>query len=499
MKIFNTEQVKKWDEETIQSKGIRSIDLMESAANAFSKKFSQKYPLSSLLYVFCGTGNNGGDGLAIARILSMQGYDVKVWLADWGQKKAPDFTTNLNQLPAFGHVPLEVINMKEPPMLEPNSIIIDALFGTGLNRPLDGDFEDLIHWINSLHNKIIAVDIPSGMFADRHTDTAIHANHTITFQSPKLSFLLPSYEKFTGKVDIVDIGLIPQFISKTKTPYYLTEPNLIKGMVSKRKKFDHKGVYGHALLINGSYGKAGAAILSAKACLRSGVGLLTNHIPSQLNLILQMTVPEAMASIDEHDFYWSSLPENIRRFTAIGVGCGINQKESTERVFQSLFEEYDGKMIIDADGINILSKHQALLSKIPVGSILTPHVKEFERLFGKTNTCFDRLQLLQEKAKLYSVTIILKGANSQIAFSDGTVYFNCTGNPGMATAGSGDVLTGILTALVAQGYDSQSAALIGTYVHGLAGDIAYQNSSYESLIASDVIDHLGKAFHTLFN
>ena len=498
MKIFNAAQIKEWDAETIKQRGISSLDLMEKASIAFVSKFKSKFSISLPVAVVCGTGNNGGDGLAIARMLSMDGFDIKIWLADFDQKKSDDFISNLNRLPGYGHIPLEYIDMAEPPVFEPNVVIIDAIFGTGLNKPLDGKFEDLVLWLNSLHHTIVSVDIPSGMFTNEHTEIAIEADYTFTFQTPKLSFFLPCYEKFTGKVSILDIGLIPEYSAKANTSYYLIEPELIKQCINKRGKFTHKGNFGHALMINGSYGKAGAAILSAKACLRSGVGLLTNHLPVNLYPILQMAVPEAMASLDQHDYYWSSLPENIRRFSAIGVGCGIDQKESTVRIFQSLIQDYDGKMVLDADALNIISSNKELLNHIPVGSILTPHLKEFERLFGKSNSCFDRLALLRESAKKYAVTIILKGAHSAIAMNDGTVYFNCSGNPGMATAGAGDVLTGILTAFLAQGYDTNTAAIMATYIHGLAGDFAYQGESYESMIASDIIDNLGKAFHTLF-
>lgn len=499
MKILDSTQIKEWDAETLKARGISSLDLMESAANAFCKKFKTKFPITAPVAIICGTGNNGGDGLAIARILSIEGYDVKVWLADFGQNRSDDFNANLQRLPNFGHIPLETIQIHELPEFDQGTLIIDALFGTGLNKPLEGMFEDLVCWINSLYHTVVSVDIPSGLFANENTNLAIEADYTITFQTPKLSFFFPSSEKFTGKIYTVDIGLVPDYLAIAKSPYYLIEENLVKSLIQNRNKFAHKGNFGHALLINGSYGKAGAAILSAKACLRSGVGLLTNHIPVNLYTLLQMSVPEAMASVDQHDFYWSTLPENIRRFSSIGVGCGIDQKDSTVRIFQSLLEEYDGKLILDADALNILSSHPDLLSKLPTGSILTPHVKEFERLFGKAKNDFERLNTLQEKAKQYSITIILKGAHSAIALSDGTVYFNCSGNPGMASAGSGDVLTGILTSLVAQGYDSQAASIIGTYVHGLAGDFAYKGSSFESMIASDLVDNLGKAFNTLFH
>ncbi len=499
MKLFSAEQIKLWDQDTLEHYQISSLELMERAANAFVQRFVLKFGVESPIAVFCGTGNNGGDGLAIGRILNMMGYDVTVWLADWGQPKSPDFVANLLRLPNFGHIPLDTIDIHDFPELAPGLIIIDALLGTGINRPVDGPLEDLIHWLNTLHYKIVSVDIPSGLNMGEHTTSAIQAFHTITFQVPKLSFLLPSYERYTGTWEVVDIGLSKEFSARTATYYYLTEHKLIKSLINKRKKFSHKGTYGHALLINGSYGKGGASILSARACLRSGVGLLTNHIPLSLVQTLQTSVPEAMASVDQHSYYWSSLPLDLSRFDAVGVGCGIDQKESTHRIFHELIQHYQGRMVIDADAINLLSQYPELLNKLPSGTILTPHLKEFDRLFGQCSSCFNRLDVLRHSAQLYGLTIILKGAYTAVAFADGSVHFNSTGNPGMATAGAGDVLTGILTSLLAQGYDSQSASLIGVFVHGTAGDLAYAGASYESLIASDLIDHLGKAFHSIIH
>lgn len=494
MKLFSGTQIREWDKTTLEEEDIPSIELMERASSAFTKKFMERYDRSKPLAVFCGPGNNGGDGLAIARMLNTQGYEIKVWLADWGLPKSPDYEENLKRLPGFGQIPVYTIDMKEPPILGEEDIIIDALLGTGLNRPLDGNFEDLIYWLNSLHKTVVSVDLPSGMFTDQHTGLAIRASHTITFQTPKMAMLLPEYEEYTGSWEIVDIGLSQTYYLKTTVKHYLVEKKMLKGFLTTRKKFSHKGLFGHALLINGSHGKGGAAILAAKACLRSGVGLVTNHIPGALYGILQMAVPEAMASVDEHNYYWSTLPKDLDKYAAIGLGCGLDQKDSTARVLSQLFDEYDGRMVIDADALNLISKSKELLGKLNPGSILTPHLKEFERLFGKSGNCFDRLSVLSEKSKQHQVTIILKGAFSSIASPDGTIFFNPSGNPGMATAGSGDVLTGLLTGLLAQGYDSTQAAILGTYIHGAAGDLALKKQGGESLVASDIIKRLGEAF-----
>lgn len=497
MKIFNAEQIKSWDKVTLEESKISSLDLMERASGIFTRRFMQLFEPTRPVSVFCGTGNNGGDGLVIARILSMHGYDIKVWLVDWDLPKSEENQVNLSRLPDFGHIPVQVIRLDQLPVFDRDEIIIDALLGIGLNRPLDEKFEELIVWLNSLKLTVVSVDVPSGLFCDRHTETAVQATYTLSFQCPKLAFFLPEYEQYAGQWEILDIGLSPSYYLRTPTRYYLTEKNVLKEILTHRRRFSHKGLFGHALLINGSHGKGGAAILASRACLRSGVGLVTNHIPGSLYTILQMSVPEAMASVDEHDYYWSTLPKDLERFACIGVGCGVDQKDSTRRVFYELLNEYKGRMVIDADGLNLMSQEQDLLKRIPPGSILTPHVREFERLFGKSKNCFERLNLLSESAVRYQTTIVLKGAFSAIALADGTVYFNCSGNPGMATGGSGDVLTGLLTGLMAQGYDSMQTALLGVYLHGRAGDLAVEKSSHESLIASDLIDYLGMAFKEL--
>lgn len=489
--------MKAWDKQTLLESKISSLELMERASSAFTQRYMQLFDNTRPVSVFCGPGNNGGDGLAIARILSMQGYEVQVWLVDWDLPKSDDNQVNLSRLPDFGHIPVQVIRLTDLPVFGADEIIIDALLGTGINRPVDGKMEELILWLNSLKLTVVSVDIPSGLFCDSHSDLAIQATYTFSFQSPKLVFLLPEYEQYTGRWEVLDIGLSSSFYLNTPVRTYLVEKRMVRELLVNRKKFSHKGLFGHALLINGSHGKGGAAILASRACLRSGAGLVTNHIPGSLYSILQMSVPEAMASVDEHDYYWSTLPKNLMKYSCIGVGCGVDQKDSTQRVFYELLEQYQGRMVIDADGLNLMSHSKNLLDKLPPGSILTPHVKEFERLFGQSKNCFDRLNLLAESAVRYQTTIILKGAFSTIALPDGNLYFNCSGNPGMATGGSGDVLTGLLTGLMAQGYDSMQTAVLGVYLHGRSGDLALKHSSYESIIASDLVDHLGRAFNEL--
>jgi NAD(P)H-hydrate epimerase len=267
----------------------------------------------------------------------------------------------------------------------------------------------------------------------------------------------------------------------------------IKPMMHKRRKYDHKGTFGHALLIAGSYGKMGAAILTAKACLRSGVGLVHAHIPKAGYEIMQTAVPEAMLSMDRYDHYFSALPE-LDMYHAVGAGPGLGMEKQSQMALKLLIQECQQNMVFDADALNILAENKTWLPFLPQGTILTPHPKEFQRLAGHWKDDFEKLDILRNFCSKYHVYLVLKGAHTATCFPDGKIYFNSTGNPGMATAGSGDVLTGMITGLLAQGYTPGQAAVIGVFIHGLAGDLAMKEKGMESLIAGDIIEHLGRAF-----
>lgn len=500
MKILSASQIREWDQYTIKQEPIASIDLMERAALCFVDWFVSQYESTEgTIKVFCGPGNNGGDGLAIARLLHYRFYEVEVFICKIGNTTSKDFDLNLHQLPADKGVILRELQAGAPlPLLPSKAIIIDALFGSGLNRPLKGYWASLVEHINALGSKIIAVDIPSGLFADQATlGTAIQATQTFSFQCPKLAFLFPQNHLNVGQLEVRSIGLHQGFLENINSPYYFTNQLFIKDILKQRSKFDHKGTYGHALLIMGSYGKIGAAILATRAALRSGTGLVTIHAPQKAYEILQISVPEAMVSVDPHTFLFSQSP-SIEGYKSIGVGCGLGTNEITFEGLAKLMVDCPLPLVLDADALNLISLHPALFSVIPTNSILTPHPKEFERLFGASEDNFARNKLQLEKAKELNCYILLKGANTAIACPDGNCYFNSTGNPGMATAGSGDVLTGILTGLLAQGYDSKEACILGAYLHGLAGDIATSElGSMEALIAGDIIDFLGKAYQAI--
>lgn len=497
LKILTSKQIKELDAYTILHEPIASIDLMERASEAFVNWFTIQFTAPRKIGIICGTGNNGGDGLAIARLLGELNYPVKVWVVRGTAPTTKDFNINFERIK--GKLDMyDIVNTSDQGLFSDRDIVIDAIFGSGLSRPAEGIYEQAVNCINKSIAIRIAVDVPSGLFADQPSSGKIvKADFTISFQLPKLAFLLPENNSCVGDWKIVDIGLSKNFLRSADTSYFYLTRKIVKEKIRKREKFDHKGKYGHALLIAGSFGKMGASVLSAKACLRAGVGLLTVHVPTTGYSIIQTSVPEAMASIDLHENFFSS-ELKLDQFASLGIGPGLGQSKETVNAFAKILKQ-GRPLVIDADGLNIISTAAELIKLIPQGSILTPHPKEFERLVGQWQNDFERLEKQKRLSTETKSVIILKGAHSSIATPDGKVYFNSTGNPGMATGGSGDVLTGILTGLLAQGYSATDAAIVGVYIHGLSGDFAAREKGQHSLIASDLIDFLPAAFKSIAN
>ena len=500
MKILSADEIRLWDQYTIQHEPITSLDLMERAAGKAVDWLGENGYVENRFAIFCGKGNNGGDGLVIARLLAEKKYPVTVNILESGHKGTEDFQTNLARLHQHPEVPIRFIQAEENfHELKKDEVIIDALYGSGLNRGIDGVTAKLVDFINRSGCEVLSIDIPSGLFTDRSSNgnTIIKAKHTLSFQCFKPAFLVAENADYIGEVSILDIGLHNDFYNSVQNAWELLDDTIIHTIYKPRKRFAHKGNFGHALLVAGSYGKIGAAVLSSRACLRSGVGLLTCHVPKCGYDVLQSTVPEAMASTDPNSSVNTKIEDGLENYEAIGIGPGIGTAPETKKMLKNLLDAYHRPVVLDADALNIISSEKGLLKIIPPGSILTPHPKEFERLFGGSANDFERIQLALQKAKELNCVIVLKGHYTLITSPDGKCFFNSTGNAGMATAGSGDALTGILTGLLAQGYSSVETAILGVYLHGIAGDLAAKNISMESMIAGDIIENLGFAFSFL--
>lgn len=498
MKLFTCKQIAKIDQLTMKLEPISSLDLMERASGQVTEWIIHHTEIEKDIYIFAGPGNNGGDALAVARLLTWRNFRCTVWLADFGRQLKADAAFNLQRLESQNKVLLKkMISADDIPKIPANTVIVDGLFGSGLSKPLTGLAKSIVESINKSGAKVISIDMPAGLFGEDNSQNdfsaIVRANYTLTFQFPKLSFLFPENDIFVGDWEVLPIGLHAEAILRTQSKYFSLNKTFISGTLKKQAKFSHKGTYGHALLIAGSYGKMGAAILASKACLRAGVGLLTSHIPRLGYEIIQNAVPEAMTSIDISETVFSEIPE-LTPFSAIGIGPGLAKNPESQSALKSLLQAKPHKLVIDADALNILSENQDWYALLPENAILTPHPKEFERLAGSSVNSYERLQKQVAFSMKHKVIVVLKGAYTCIAVPDGSVFFNSTGNPGMATAGSGDVLTGIILGLLAQNYTAEEAATIAVYLHGMAGDIAAEKYSMHSLIAGDIIEKLGAAF-----
>lgn len=498
MKLFATKQIAGIDQFTIENEPIADIDLMERAALQITHWITKRFSTEQKFVFFAGPGNNGGDALAIARQMAGLDFICEVFLFGFGKELKGSAAINRQRLAEQGKVKLlNVDSENEFPVVGKEDIILDGLFGSGLTRPLEGFPAAVVQKINSLGNAVIAIDIPSGLMGEDNTgnipENIVKANFTLTFQFPKISFLFSENEIFTGKWEVLPIGLHPGAIENVPSEIFWVQKEDIQKLILPRRKFAHKGTFGHALLIAGSFGKMGAAVLASKACLRAGVGLLTSHVPRLGFSVIQTAVPEAMVSVDQHDSIFTEFPA-LSPFSAVGVGPGLDRKTNTRRALCELLEKSGAPLVIDADALNILSENKQWLEKLPQNSILTPHPGEFKRLAGEAANSFENMQKQLRFAKEFNVIVVLKGAFTAVATPEGKLYFNSTGNPGMATAGSGDVLTGIILGLIAQGYTPENAALAGVYLHGLAGDLAAKQLSEYSLVAGDIIGFLGKAF-----
>ncbi len=512
MKLLTAAQIRELDQATIREQRTTSTALMERAAIALAAWLYPHYTPAEAgeILLLCGPGNNGGDGLALARLLYGAGYAVRLGLLP-AQKYSDDYEYNHHVLPKV--IPITELAANALPPIPPGTLVVDALFGTGLSRPLAGVAAAVVRHLNDSQARVLAVDLPSGLLADApQPDPAapvVRARHTVSFGLPKLAFLLPQNAEFVGEWEVMNIGLSADFIEKAASPWHLTRMPGVGGFdaalaapvpdvtLPRRGKFAYKNTFGHALLLAGSRGKVGAAVLAAGSCLRGGVGLLTVAVPGCGYDIIQTTRPEAMCLPDPEADFISELPE-LKDYQAIGIGPGLGQEEASRAVLEKLLRTAQVPLVLDADALNLLGEHRELLDLLPPDTVLTPHIGEFARLTEKTKDDYHRLDLLREFVRKYKCVVILKGAYTAVAAPDGQVYFNTTGNPGMGTGGSGDVLTGLVLALRAHArLDALTAARLAVLAHGHAGDLAAAETGQAGLVAGDLVTYIGPALRAL--
>jgi hydroxyethylthiazole kinase-like uncharacterized protein yjeF len=501
MKIFTAAQIRACDAYTIHATPVSSIDLMERAAKKCMEWTSGHFPKDTLFVTLCGTGNNGGDGLAITRLLHEAGYGVKAFLLKFSKELSPGCQTNLIRLKAIDN---DLADIVQPETfitdIPANIVIIDAILGTGLSRPAEGWLAAFIRHIDQLPNEKIAIDIPSGLPADIIADegaAVLKARHTLSFQFYKRTFLHPESGIYAGNIHILDIGLDKTFIHATYTQYKTIDEDTIAAIYRPRSPFSHKGTYGSVLMAGGSYGKMGAMVLCTKAALHVGAGLVTTLIPACGYATLQTAVPEAMCRTSGEKVI--EIIDEWDKMAAIGIGPGMGTDTRSADALASFIDSCKKPFVIDADALNIISKQPELLAKLPKGTILTPHPKEFSRLFGANTNSMIQVDHARIQAMRYNINIVLKGHHTAVITTEGECWYNMTGNAGMAKGGAGDVLTGVITGLLAQGYGPQQAAMLGVYLHGLAGDLAANDLSQEAMLAGDIVAYLGKAFLEIRN
>lgn len=498
-KVFEAAQIAEIDQYTIEHEPISSLDLMERAAEVWVENFLEKYAFCRRVAIIAGSGNNGGDGFAIARLLREQRIETIVFRLVTGAKMSPGCETNYNRYRERGG---KICDVKEigDLYLPEKGCIVDAIFGTGLNRKVTGLEADVIRKLNTYEGKIISVDVPSGLMGEDNSgndpETIVHADRTFTFQFPKLAFMLAENYPYVGEWEVLDIGLNEEGIEREKTSWYYLTEEMVASLLPKPKKFAHKGTNGRGLLVAGSYGMMGAAILAAKAAVRSGVGLLYCHVPIAGRNLIHTSVPEALVDMDQSEREFSGV-QNIEKYDAVAIGPAIGKGPEMVAGLKKLLTYWRGITILDADALNIIAEHRDLLDLLHEECILTPHFKEFERLAGKCTNDFERLNKLSIFASQYKIHIVLKGAHTVVASPDGNCYFNMSGNPGMAKGGAGDVLTGVLLGLAANGMSPLETALAGVFAHGLSGDLVAREWGERGVCAGLIAEGMGKAWKRL--
>lgn len=501
MKLFSKEQIYEGDKLTIERQNISSTDLMERAGSQIFNWMHVRLQGAQVpIHIFCGIGNNGGDGLVLARHLILDGYNVKTYIVNCSDKRSKDFLINYDRVKNVTKKWPTLLSCDDDfPAINPEDIIVDAIFGIGLNRAVDNWISSLFIHFKSTKAFTLSIDIPSGLSTENVPEdekSVVWAGYTLSFVTPKLVFFLPETAKYTVQWEVLDIGLDPEFLSTTISEAELIGKNEVLPLYIPREKFSHKGQFGHSLIVGGSYGKIGAVTLASRAALSTGAGLVSAFVPKCGFIPLQTAFPEAMVITDNDNEIITKIDYKISP-TVIGFGVGVGTDTKTINGFETFLKGNKTRLVVDADGINILAKKKTLLKSLAPETVLTPHPKELERLIGTWKNDFDKLEKTKAFSKKHNLIVVIKGANTITVFHD-KLYINSTGNPGMATAGCGDVLTGIITGLISQGYKPIEATIFGVYLHGKSADIAVESYGYQSLIASHIIEYLGEAFIDLF-
>lgn len=504
MKIFPSSSISEIDRATCEAQGIDSIELMERAASAVCCEIVARFNPNQRIIVMAGPGNNGGDALAVGRMLYEQGYrKLEIFLFNVTGKLSHDCTEERNRLISMEGIDFtEVKHDFQPPYLAEDDLVIDGLFGSGIKGPLRMGFLNLVRFINESGAYVISIDVPSGLGGEWNDNISrrdmVHANLTLTFQFPRLSFFFEENEEVLGERKILDIDLSEEKMKEIPSDFILVEDRDVRPLLKPRGNFSNKRDFGSALLFSGSIGMAGASVLAARGCMRSGAGLCTVHGPKISLPVVQTAIPEAMFEPDRNEHFISDMSVfHPHQGVAVGPGIGVN--EITMDALESLLKKYNNPLLIDADALNCMARRPHLLSLLPTNSIITPHIGEFDRLFGEHGNNEERLRKAIDMSKYYNIIIVLKGHYTATVRPTGRVFFNSTGNPGMATAGAGDVLTGVILSFMAQGLRPEQAASVGAFVHGLAGDLAVEKTGYYGLMASDIADHCGIAINTIIN
>lgn len=504
MNIFNSKQIHDIDDATCHAQGIDSLELMERAANAVACEIISRFLPRQRFVIFAGPGNNGGDALAVARLLFEQGYKkVEVFLFNVKDRLSYDCEAMRKKIIALDGIDFtEITREFNPPYLSSNDVVIDGLFGSGLKNPLEGGFKALASLINDSGAFVISIDVPSGLFGEWNAGTIkrdiVHANLTLAFQFPRLSFFFEENADIIGDWKLLDIDLDPKKIKETPTDYKLVESYMVKAHLRPRMPFSGKRDYGSVLLMAGSMGMMGAAVLSGRAAMRVGAGLTTVHSAKSGYTILQTALPEALFEPDRNDHIITEMVPH-HKHQVIAVGPGIGTHVQTIDSLENLLKTCETPLLLDADALNCISLRPSLLTLLPASTIITPHIGEFDRLFGEHYSDEERLKKALEVARNYNIIIVLKGHYTLCVRPTGKVFVNSTGNPGMATAGSGDVLTGTIAGFMAQGYRPEIASTIGVFIHGLAGDLATEKLGEFGVLASDIADNLGIAIRTVID